>query len=603
MRFITVNLSNKEIVETEFDQSNYGYFGGRGLIAQFLTDYCDPTCDPLGPDNPLIFTTGYFAGTPLSTSNRLSIGAKSPLTGGIKESNSGGTMARRMTDHKIKVIMFTGQSPDWVYCYVDKNGEVHLEDASEFVGMWTYPTCDAFRERYDARVAISCIGPAGEILARTSSIMSAEMGTGLPCRAGARGGMGAVMGSKHLKALVVAHSDDPYCPLDELTAEQQAEFKELNKTIVSCIKANPLSGNVMPLYGSAAGVDTTGKMGALPYLNFSGKFTPDWERLGTVKWRENLLNHGGHSTIPCQPSCIVRCSNEYHHSDGHYLSAGIEYETVALCGSNLGIFDTDSVCTIDRLCDDMGCDTIDMGNALAVMMDEHVMEFGDAEAAINMVKTALDPANEYGKPLLDGCAAIADYLGIGSRPGIKRVASSKRQAFAAYDPRILRGYGLTWERGPMGADHTSGSAATYMAQLTPEQQADFSLGANCTCDCFMCLFSWSAVFYNPAGKPAIARMAGILAGKEEGPGQEMIFENGNRILAMEYAWNERAGIYHDDDYFYGGEDNFMYHEPAQATGAPYWSIHKGPPPAPATPPGGGAKSDSEKVREALTKKD
>ncbi|MBQ6453617.1 MAG: hypothetical protein IJJ14_04585, partial [Coriobacteriales bacterium] len=126
MRFITVNLSNKEIVETEFDQSNYGYFGGRGLIAQFLTDYCDPTCDPLGPDNPLIFTTGYFAGTPLSTSNRLSIGAKSPLTGGIKESNSGGTMARRMTDHKIKVIMFTGQSPDWVYCYVDKNGEVHL---------------------------------------------------------------------------------------------------------------------------------------------------------------------------------------------------------------------------------------------------------------------------------------------------------------------------------------------------------------------------------------------------------------------------------------------------------------------------------------------
>ena len=122
MRIIKVNLTDHTIREEAFHQEDYGFFGGRGLIARFLTGYCDPLCDALGPDNPLIFATGYFSGTILTTSNRLSIGAKSPLTGGIKESNSGGTFARRMTDHQIKIILFEGQSPDWVYLYIDKEG-------------------------------------------------------------------------------------------------------------------------------------------------------------------------------------------------------------------------------------------------------------------------------------------------------------------------------------------------------------------------------------------------------------------------------------------------------------------------------------------------
>ena len=112
----------------------------------------------------------------------------------------------------------------------------------------------------------------------------------------------------------------------------------------------------------------------------------------------------------------------------------------------------------------------------------------------------------------------------------------------------------------------------------------------------MCLFTWSAVFYNPEAKPAICRMAGILAGKEECPGPEMIQMNGGQILALEYAWNEKAGYHHEDDYFYGREDNYMYHEAAEATKAPYWSIHKGTPPAPAGPANAG-----NAVRESLKK--
>lgn len=582
MRILKVNLTTKTITEEVFDQRDYGFKGGRGLIAQFLTDYCDPTCDPLGPENPLVFTTGYFSGTTLTTSNRLSIGAKSPLTGGVKESNSGGTLARRMTDHRIKVVMFTGQSKDWVYLYIDKNGKASLKDATPYVGMDCYPIGHALRNQYNDRIAIATIGTAGENLGLVSSIMCTEMNSGLPCRGAARGGMGAVMGSKKLKCMVIEHSDDPF--VIPLTPEQRKEFQELNQKINQAIFANPLTGQTMPMYGSAAGVDTTGKMGALPWNNFNGKFTPGWERLGTQQWRANLIDHGGHGTIACQPSCVVRCSNEYCDKKGNYLSAGIEYETVALCGSNLGIFDTDDVCTLDRLCDDMGMDTIDIGCALGVIMDNGVLEFGDAKGAIEMVRTMFQPDSKWGKYLKDGCAAVADALGIDKKEGIKRVPTSKRQAFAAYDPRVIRGYGLSWERGPMGADHTSGSAATFLPQLTPEQQADYTLAVTATCDCFMCLFSWSAVNYNKEARPAICRMAGIVQGMEEGPDMTMIDKNGMEILQMEYAFNAKAGFDHKDDMFYGGKDNFQYNEPAEATKAPFRSIQDGPLPAPPTPP-------------------
>ena len=206
MRIIKVNLTDHTIREEAFHQEDYGFFGGRGLIARFLTGYCDPLCDALGPDNPLIFATGYFSGTILTTSNRLSIGAKSPLTGGIKESNSGGTFARRMTDHQIKIILFEGQSPDWVYLYIDKEGNPSLVDAAAYMGMNTYPVGQAFRKTYNDRIAIAAIGTAGEHLGLVSSIMVTEMNSGLRGRPGAqrRGAVHAVpppacRGREHLR--------------------------------------------------------------------------------------------------------------------------------------------------------------------------------------------------------------------------------------------------------------------------------------------------------------------------------------------------------------------------------------------------------------------
>lgn len=567
MHIIEVNMEDGTIFQQEFDQKAYGYLGGRGLVAKILTEICPPRCDPLGPENPLIFATGFFAGTILPTCNRLSVGAKSPLTGGIKEANSGGTLAKYLTDHAIKLIIVKNQPKEerWTLLHIDAQGKVRLKDAAGYKGLTNYQLGDALRKDYGNNISIASIGPAGERCALASSLQISEFATNNPCRAAARGGLGAVMGSKRLKAVVIEKAAAPYSP--RLAPEADAEFRALNKVVISAIRDNPLTGSTMPKYGTAAGIDVTGKRGALPYNNFSGKFFPEWENLASESWHRTLTGQGGRGGVPCQPGCVVRCSNEFYDRNGNYLTGGIEYETVAICGPNIGFSDPNVIALLDRYCDDYGLDTIEIGCALGVMMDYGIMSFGDADAAIDMVRNIFKADNEWGPFLMNGCAAVADRL---DKP--KRVPVAKRQSFAAYDPRVIRGYGLTFERSPMGADHTAGMAATYRDDLTPTQQADTAMAQTCVCDCFMCLFPWSAVYYNPEARQAICRMAGILAGQPQGPGIELIDELGMEILAMEYAWNEKAGITHEkDDHFYGGKENYMYTEPAEATGQPFAS--------------------------------
>lgn len=564
---LEVNMQNGMLSQREFDQKAYGYLGGRGLVTKILTEICTPSCDPLGPENPLILATGFFTGTILPTCNRLSVGAKSPLTGGIKEANTGGTLAKYLTEHAIKLIVIKNQPEEnrWHLLYIDAHGKAKLEDAGQYKGFTNYQLVDALHKVYGKNISIASIGPAGERCALASSLQVTEFSTNNPSRAAARGGLGAVMGSKRIKAVVVEKAANPYRP--SLSIEADAEFRELNKVIITAIRDNPLTGVTMPKYGTAAGVDVTGKMGALPYNNFSGRFYPEWEKLASICWHKTLTEQGGRGGIPCQPGCVVRCSNEFYDRNGKYLTAGIEYETVAMCGSNIGISDPNAIAALDRYCDDYGLDTIEIGSALGLMMDNGIMDFGEENAAIEMVRDIFEKENEWGPVLINGCAAVADRLG---KP--KRVPVAKRQAFAAYDPRVIRGYGLTFERSPMGADHTSGMAATYRKDLTPIQQADTGMAQACVCDCFMCLFPWSAVYFSPEARKAICRMAGILAGKSQGPGIELIDELGMEILEMEYAWNEKAGYTHEkDDHFYGGKDNFMYTEPAEATNQPFIS--------------------------------
>lgn len=566
MNKVFVNLTKGEIEVTPFDQKDYGFLGGRGLIAKLLTDFVPVGCDALSPDNPFFLCTGFFSGTILPCSNRLSIGTKSPLTGTVKESNVGGTFAKYMTDHGIKYIHLDGAVSEGSFklLYIDKNGAVSLKDADKYVGMWNYEIGDALRKDFGEDISIASIGPAGEMKSLASSIQVTEFQTNNPCRAAARGGVGAVLGVKGIKAIVIERAENPHKV--QIPAEYEAEFKELNKKVVHAIRENPLTGQQMRLYGSAAGIDVTGKMGALPTKNFSGQFSERWHELESVNWRERMVKQGGRGGIPCQAGCIVACSNEYYDKDGNYLSAGIEYETLGLCGPDLDIYDSDVIVTLDRLCDDMGFDTIEIGNALAVAMENGILDWGDAEGAVALLKSALDDDCKL-PSLKDGCYAVGTAL------GASRIPVAKKQAIAAYDPRVILGYGLCFERSPMGGDHTSGSGLTFRKDLTPEMQADTALAQTATCDSFMCLFPWAAVNYDMEARAAISRMAGILAGEAEGPDMTFIEKLGFEILGMERAFNEREGFTDDDNVL----PDFFYTEPAAATGAPWTSpFGKGP---------------------------
>ncbi len=552
-------MTSRAVSEEPFEQKDYGYLGGRGLTARTLCDECDPECDALGSENVLVFATGFFALTALSSCNRLSIGAKSPLTGGIKESNAGGTLARTIAQHGIKRIIINGAASDGLYILLfDEDGRCSLLGADEYHGMRNYDFCDAMRARFGEGAAVASVGIAGERGALVATVQVTEFKTGFPCRAAARGGLGAVMGKKGLKAIVALPPKKARTV--RLSPDDAAEFARLNKIVSAAILANPVTAE-MPKSGTAAGVDVTGTMGALPVDNFSGRRTERWPELGSESWTKNLTDNGGHGGVPCQAGCIVRCSNKYHDKKHSFVTAGIEYETLGLCGSNLGIFESDAIARLDRLCDDLGLDTIDIGAALGVTMESGKLAFGDAEGAISLLESACDEgASPLQKALRDGCAATGDFL------GAARVPTAKRQAMAAYDPRVIKGYGMCFERSPMGADHTSGSALTFRKDLSPEQQADLALAQTCAFDNFTCLFPWSAINYCPEARVALCQMAGLLSAEPQ-TDASLIDKLGFETLELERGFNRAAGLTEKDDRL----ADFFYTEPAEATGAAYES--------------------------------
>lgn len=561
MRIIRVDMTTATIKEEEFRQEDWWYYGGRGLIDAMITDKeLDPNCDPLGPDNILSFANGLFAGTMMTSSGRLSVSAKSPLTGGIKESNAGGTFGRWMCEQQIKMISFYGQPADGkkYYLYVDPEGNLSLEDASWLSMKLTYETSELLRNKYNDDIALACIGPAGERQALVSAIMCSEFRSHFMCRAAARGGLGAVMGSKGIKAIVIDKARNPYKPA--IPAETEEEFREACRTVAKAVTSNPMTGGLQRKCGSAAGVGATGALGALPTNNFSGKRV-DFSRLAPDAWMAALVGQGGHGTIPCQPGCVCCCSNEFHDKDGNYLSAGIEYETLVFMGCNLGIWSPNFVAAGDRFCDDYGIDTIDIGCGIAVAMDEGVLPFGDEEAAMKMLRSVMDPDDYYGKVLINGCQAMGEFL------HAKRIPTGKRQALAAYDPRVLVGFGMTFERSPMGADHTSAMALLNRKDLIPEDQVDLNQANSACCDDFdICLFCWGSIAFDPTARAAIARAAGAFLGKS-GVGPELIEEIGRKILYIEHKFNQRAGFTMADDKI----GDFFYTEPAEASGKPYTS--------------------------------
>ena len=413
MKFIRVNLTSKSI-ETKDVPQEYAGLGGRALTSILINKEVPATCDPLGPENKLVFAPGYLSGTPLVNTSRLSVGAKSPLTGGIKESNVGGTVAASLAGLGVTALIVEGQAADGA-CYflnIDGGGEASLLDAGESKGLRTYALVEKLTEEFGDKKSITCIGPAGEMLLTAASIQTTDL-DGRPCRAAGRGGLGAVMGSKGLKALIVERGGKSADPLAD--ADQ---FKEGAKAYAKAVREDEFSGEALGEFGSAVLVEPINAAGAFPTRNARDGQFEDASKISGEHMAKLIEERGGKKAHKGCAQCIIDCSNEYVDESGKYVTSSLEYETIWSMGGMIGNGDLDAIAKLDFLCDDIGLDTISTGVAIAVAMDAGYKEFGDGQAAIAMVEEVAG-GTEMGKIVGNGPAAVGEHFKHDRVPVIK----------------------------------------------------------------------------------------------------------------------------------------------------------------------------------------
>jgi aldehyde:ferredoxin oxidoreductase len=552
MKFIRVNMSTKAL-SVEDVPEQYKGLGGRGLTSIMINEEVPPDCDPLGTDNKLIFAPGLLTGTSLVNTSRISIGAKSPLTGGIKESNVGGTVAAALGRLGITAVVVEGQAPqgELSFIRIDKEGNASLISAQEYKGMRTYQLVEKILKTYGEKTSVLCIGPAGEYRLAAASIQSSDI-DGRPCRAAARGGLGAVMGSKGLKALIV----DQGGKRADAIADPKA-FTEAAKDVAKAIKADHMSGNVMPELGTAALVAPVNAMGAFPSYNATKGVLDGWENVSGEAMAELIKKRGGNTTHMGCAQCIVHCSNEFVDAKGKYVTGSLEYETIWSMGGMTGITDLDTIAQLDFLCDDIGVDTMSTGVAVAVAMDAGHKKFGDGKAAIEMVEE-IAKGTAFGNVMGNGPAAVGKHF------NHARVPVVKGQGVAAYDPRAMLGNGVTFATSPMGADHTAGNlVGLYLTQeldpLKPEGQVEtsrFLQTVMAAFDCTgVCLIAFLSLLTPEAGE-AFLKVLNAKLGTEFGP-DDFPGAMGTRVLKAEREFNKKAGFTNEDDRL----PEFYYKEP------------------------------------------
>jgi aldehyde:ferredoxin oxidoreductase len=551
MKFIRVNMTTKTVSVEDVPREYLG-LGGRGLTSIMINAEVPPKCDPLGPENKLVFAPGLLSGTSMVNTSRISIGAKSPLTGTIKESNAGGTVAAALGHLGITAVVVEGQAADGQLSILglDGEGKASLVAAQGYKGMRTYAFVEKMLEVYGKKTSVLCIGPAGEYRLAAASIQTSDI-DGRPCRAAGRGGLGAVMGAKGLKALVIDQGGRNADPI----ADPQT-FKEANKVIVKAIKAHPMAGQVMPALGTAGLVAPVNSMGAFPAYNATKGVLEGWEKISGEAMAKLIQERGGNTTHVGCAQCIIHCSNEFVDPDGKYVTSSLEYETIWATGGMTGIDDLDTIARLDYLCDDIGVDTMSTGVAVAVAMDAGYRKFGDRKAAVEMVEE-IGKGTEFGKILGNGPVAVGKHF------NHERVPVVKGQSIAAYDPRAMLGNGVTFATSPMGGDHTAGNVVgEYLEQkldpLKPEGQVEASrnlqiatAAMDCTGLCFMAYVALGTPEAGEALLKAINAKFGIQLGPQDVPAL------GIRVLKAEREFNKKAGFTNQDDRL----PRFFYEEP------------------------------------------
>ena len=420
---------------------------GRHLIARTLLDLGAATVDPLSPSNPLIFSAGPFAGTSFSNANRTSVGCKSPLTGGVKEANGGGSFGYALGQLKIAGFTLHGASPGWVVIHFKKDGTVDFDDAAPYLGKGNFEAHDLLVKRYGKKVAIGLCGPVGEYQGLIAGIAFSDK-DGRPARLAARGGVGAVMGSKKVKAVVVDLDKIP--PFSD-PKKVNAAIKDYSKMLL----ADGIVQNFYQKIGTMGMADVQNQMGGLPVNNFSvgqqvNISTGEKFKMGGTYIAELNNSRGGEQTHACMPGCVIQCSNVYADAAGKEVVSPVEYETLGLLGTNCGLSDADDLAQLNHVCNDLGVDTIETGAMLAVLMEAGLGRFGDAKFMADCL-AEVRAATEKGRVWAQGTARVGEHYRVGRVPVIKK------QAISAYDPRVVEATGIAMMATAQGADHTAGN--------------------------------------------------------------------------------------------------------------------------------------------------
>ncbi len=524
-RLIRVDMTTQTAEAVPFPE-DWSLLGGRALSARILLEECDPSCDPLGPDNVLVMAPGVLSGTSAPTSGRISIGGKSPLTGGIKEANAGGNPGQDLMKLGYRAVVVKGQPADPEKRYaLDVTAEgVGVKEVPDCKGMWNYALIAQLAKSYSETASFISIGPAGEMKLTGASVACTDQDQERrPARHAARGGLGAVMGSKGLKYVSV----DPGKARVRQPADRK-RFVELSKQYTK----DYLDGPQMFKTGTSSVVPIANMLNTFPYKNRTEGQSPDAQTLDGARIVESFETRGG-GMHNCMTGCIVQCSNVVHDAEGKYKTSALEFETLTLLGANIGVASWEDVADLDRLCDEVGLDTIETGAAIAVWMDAGEMQFGDAEGAKRILKEIAE-GTELGRAIGNGAAAT------GRKTGHHRVPIVKGQALPAWDPRPLKATGVTYCTSPMGADHTAGLIVN--PGMPPEEWAHASQRSqmvNAVCDS-----SGFCQFLQP-NLDDIRGFYGALYGEEIS--RDQIADLAWRCLEDEWEFNRRAGFTEKDD--------------------------------------------------------
>jgi aldehyde:ferredoxin oxidoreductase len=539
-----VNMSDLSSTIEDVPEAWAG-LGGRGLTSTIVAAEVEPTCHPLGKHNKLVFAPGLLTGTIAANSGRLSVGAKSPLSGTIKESNAGGTAAQFFARLGVKALIIEGKpAKDVLYSLQVKKEGVVITEVPELKGKGNFDTVNAILAKHEGKIAVISIGPAGEMKMAVSNISVKDPEGKI--RSAGRGGLGAVMGSKNVKCIAIDAAESSAVEIHNPDA-----FKAAAKVFAKALVDHPVSGQGLPTYGTAVLVNVINEAGGLPTRNFTSGQFEGAEKISGETMLELMEARGGKNRHGCHPGCVIRCSQVYNDANKKYKTSGFEYESIWAMGADCCVDNLDQIAEADMLMDDIGIDTIETAVTFGVAMEGGLLPFGDGAGMLKMLKDDIGMGTPLGRLLGSGAGAV------GKAYGVTRVPVVKNQAIPAYDPRAVKGIGITYATSTMGADHTAGYAVTAnilkvggsVDPLKKEGQVELSrnlqIATAAVDSAGLCIFVAFAALDVPEAFTAIVDMLNARFGISLTA--DDVVGLGKTILKTEHEFNLAAGFTNKDD--------------------------------------------------------